>query len=87
MTQPLVVLWFLRDSKRIVALLTAYDLVLVVAILLLQQHYVIDLIGGVLVAVLAVAMVDWRELWVRKMDLLTTHVGRGGLSASGNDAA
>lgn len=58
--QPLIVLWFLRERKRIALLLLGYDVVLVVAILLLEWHYFVDLIGGVLVALLAITMVDAR---------------------------
>jgi len=54
--QPLVVLWFLRGYKRMVVALAAYDLVLVAAILMLEQHYVIDLIVGLPVAALAIAI-------------------------------
>lgn len=54
--QPLVVLWFLRGYKRMVVALAAYDLVLVAAILLLEQHYVIDIIVGLPVAALAIAI-------------------------------
>jgi len=52
--QPLVVLWFLRRWKRILAVLIAYDIVLIFAILLLEWHYFVDVIGGVLVAALAI---------------------------------
>jgi hypothetical protein len=54
--QPLVVLWFLRGFKRMVVALAAYDLVLVAAILMLEQHYVIDIIVGLPVAALAIAI-------------------------------
>lgn len=61
--QPLVVMWFLRRWKRIVAVLAAYDMLLLVAIILLEWHYVVDIIAGVLVAGLAIAVVDGSELW------------------------
>ena len=54
--QPLVVLWFLRGFKRMVVALAAYDLVLLAAILMLEQHYVIDIIVGLPVAALALAI-------------------------------
>lgn len=60
-TQPLIALWFLRKARGIVAFLAAYDLILIPAIILLQQHYLVDLIGGVIVAVLSVAAMDWDE--------------------------
>jgi hypothetical protein len=62
-TQPLIGLWFLRRWKRIVAVLVAYDLILVVAVVLLEWHYVIDVIAGILLAFLAIATVDGHELW------------------------
>lgn len=58
--QPLIVLWYLRDWKRVALVLGLYDLVLIPSIVLLQQHYVVDLIGGVGVAALAVFMVGER---------------------------
>jgi hypothetical protein len=60
--QPLVVMWFLRRWKRILAVLAAYDVLLVVAIVLLEWHYVVDVIAGVLVAAMAIAVVDGCEL-------------------------
>jgi PAP2 superfamily protein len=54
--QPLIVLWFLRGFKRMVVALAAYDLVLVAAILMLEQHYVIDILAGLPVAALAIAI-------------------------------
>ena len=53
---PLIVLWFLRKRKRIAAALIVYDLLMVPAILLLQWHYVVDLIAAVPVAALAIAI-------------------------------
>ncbi len=54
--QPLIVLWFLRRWKRIVIVLAAYDCLLAAAILMLEQHYVVDLIAAVPVAALAIAL-------------------------------
>lgn len=51
---PLIVLWFLRKVKRVAAVLIAYDLILIVAIVLLQWHFFSDLLGGFLVAALAI---------------------------------
>lgn len=56
--QPLIVLWFLRPWKRIVIFLVAYDILLVPAILLLEWHYVVDLIAGVAVAWIAIWLND-----------------------------
>jgi hypothetical protein len=54
--QPLIVAWFLRRWKRIVVFLLAYDALLIHAILLLEWHYVVDVVGGVAVAALAIAL-------------------------------
>ena len=54
--QPLIVLWFLRRWRRMVIVLAVYDVFLVAAVLLLEMHYIIDVIVGVLVAVLAIAI-------------------------------
>jgi len=81
-TQPLIVLWFMRGAKRIVAVLAAYDVVLILAILLLQQHYVVDLIGGACVALLAVAAVDWNALSGRQPTVSTATHSR---AAASND--
>jgi hypothetical protein len=54
--QPMVVIWFLRRWRRIVLALAIYDFLLIVAVLMLEQHYVIDIIAGFLVAGLAIAI-------------------------------
>jgi hypothetical protein len=56
LVQPLIVLWYLRRWKRIAIALATYDCVLIAAILLLEQHYVVDLIAGVMVAAAAIAL-------------------------------
>jgi hypothetical protein len=50
----IIVLWFMRRWKVVVLCLIAYDLVLIPAILLLEWHYVIDLLGGVVLAGVAI---------------------------------
>ena len=57
LTQPLIVLWFLRQSKRMLIALAIYDVVLCVAIVLLEWHYLVDLIGGAIVAAVAIWLV------------------------------
>jgi len=54
--QPLIVMWFLRRWKRMLIVLCAYDSLLIVAILLLEWHYLVDIIGGILVAGAAIAI-------------------------------
>jgi hypothetical protein len=54
--QPIIVLWFLRRWRRMVIVLAAYDIVLIAAVLLLEMHYVIDILVGLLVAALAITI-------------------------------
>jgi hypothetical protein len=56
--QPLIVMWFLRRWQRIVIVLCAYDVLLIVAILFLEWHYVVDILAGVLVAAAAIAITE-----------------------------
>jgi len=56
--QPLIVMWFLRRWKRMLMVLCAYDCLLIVSILLLEWHYVVDLIGGIFVAGIAIWITD-----------------------------
>lgn len=54
--QPLIVMWFLRRWTRMVIALAAYDVLLVAAVVLLEMHYVIDIIAGVLLAALVITI-------------------------------
>jgi len=56
--QPLIVMWYLRRWKRMLIFLGAYDCLLIVSILLLEWHYVVDIIGGIFVAGIAIAITD-----------------------------
>src|SRR5205807_2768821 len=58
---PIIVLWFMRRWKRIVWFLLAFDVVLVPAILVLEWHYIVDLIGGAAVAAIAIWINNPRE--------------------------
>jgi membrane-associated phospholipid phosphatase len=49
-------LWFVRKWRRLAYILLALDALLCVAIVLLEYHYVIDLIGGVVVAAFAILL-------------------------------
>jgi hypothetical protein len=57
-TQPLILLWFMRRWKRIVAVLVAYDAILVCAVIGLEWHYFVDIVAAFPLAAIAVAMVD-----------------------------
>jgi PAP2 superfamily protein len=57
-TQPLIVMWFLRPWKRILAVLATFNVLVAASTLLLEQHYLVDLLGGVATALLAIALMD-----------------------------
>lgn len=63
--QPLIAMWFLRAWKRVVFVLAAYNVMLVVAIVLLEWHYVVDVLAGVVIAAFAIAATGGSELWPR----------------------
>ncbi|MGZ4730924.1 MAG: phosphatase PAP2 family protein [Terriglobales bacterium] len=54
--QPIIVLWFLRRRRRMFLTLAVYDLLLVAAILMLEMHYVIDIVVALPVAMLSIAI-------------------------------
>jgi hypothetical protein len=54
--QPILVLRFLGRWRRMVMALAVYDLLLIAAILLLEMHYVIDIVVALPVALLALAI-------------------------------
>lgn len=57
-----IVLWFVRPWKRIFYCLIAYEILLIPAILLLEWHYVVDLLGGAVVAAVAIYLNDqWNK--------------------------
>jgi PAP2 superfamily len=58
--QPLIVLWFLRRWRKMILALAAYDLLLVAAILMLEMHYVIDIIVALPVAMLSIEITGGR---------------------------
>jgi hypothetical protein len=53
---PAVALWFLRKWKRVALLLVWFDALLLISIVALQWHYLVDLLGGVLAAMLAIGV-------------------------------
>lgn len=56
--QPMLALWFLRPWKRLAALFAAFNIVLIPCILLLEQHYVIDLLAAIPLFIIVIAMID-----------------------------
>ena len=65
--QVLIALWFLRRWKRLLTVLIAFDVLLVPSILLLENHYLVDLIAAVPVAAFAIA-VNGRHISTNKPD-------------------
>jgi hypothetical protein len=53
---PLIAIWFLRRWRRVALLVAVFDLFLVMAIVLLEWHYFLDLAGGVAIALAAIAL-------------------------------
>lgn len=58
--QPLIVLWFLRGWRRIFRWVVAFDVALLPSIVLLRQHYLVDVIAGFALAAGVVALMDRR---------------------------
>lgn len=56
--QPLIVLWFLRERRALAWIVAGYTIVLAPCIVLLEEHYVIDLIASVPVAAIAIILVE-----------------------------
>jgi hypothetical protein len=56
-TIPLIVIWFLRRWRRVAIILLAYTVLLVPAILILEWHYFVDILGGLGVAAVAVWLI------------------------------
>jgi hypothetical protein len=63
-TQPIIILWFVRKWRPIRLIFSAFSILLIPSILLLEEHYVVDLIGGIFIAILAIAMVDGMRLFI-----------------------
>lgn len=59
--QSLIATWFLRSWRKMLAILVAYNALLLIAIILLQWHYIVDILAGILLAILSVAVVDRTE--------------------------
>ena len=57
--QPLIVMWFLRRSRRILAVLAIYNILLLPAIILLEWHYLVDILGGLVVGAIAIVAVNF----------------------------
>jgi len=58
LVQPIVVLWFLRPWRKLVVALAAYDVVLIIAILMIEMHYAVDMVAALPVAAIAIVITD-----------------------------
>ena len=56
---PLIVTWFLRRWKRILVFLLTYDVLLIASIILLEWHYVVDVLAGILITALSILIVNY----------------------------
>ena len=56
--QPLIAAWFLRRWRAVSLIVLGYSGLLVLAIVILQWHYIVDILGGFAVASLAVSLVS-----------------------------
>jgi hypothetical protein len=51
---PMIAIWSLRHWRRMALVLAAFDILLVFSIVILEWHYLLDLVGGIAVAALAI---------------------------------
>ena len=65
-TQPAITLWFLRPWRRLTLLLIVYDVLLAAAIILLEWHYFVDVLGGFAVAAAAIWVVNYGRIRQRQ---------------------
>ena len=63
--QPLIAAWFLRRWKWVSAFIFFYCALLVPAILILEWHYAVDIVGGILIAMLAMKISSLDLPWTR----------------------
>jgi hypothetical protein len=59
---PTILLWYIRSYKKSAAFLAVLLAFLVPSIIILEEHYILDILGGWGVALLAIAFVEWRSL-------------------------
>ena len=56
LAQPVIAAWFLRRWKRVSLVIVAYSILLAPSILILRWHYLVDIIGGLIVGAVAIAI-------------------------------
>jgi len=57
-SQPLIAMWFVRRWRRIFFVLSVVNAILAFAIVILEWHYLVDLLGGVVVATVALWLTE-----------------------------
>jgi hypothetical protein len=56
---PVITMWLMRRWRKVFWILAVYNCIVVFAIVILEWHYAIDLVGGVAAGVLALAIMGW----------------------------
>jgi PAP2 superfamily len=59
---PAILLWYMRRYSRSAIFLASLLALLVPSIIILEEHYILDIIGGWCVALVAIAFVEWPSL-------------------------
>ncbi len=55
---PVIAMWFVRSWRRVFWYLAAYTCVLCCAVVILEWHYAVDVLGGLAIAAIALAIVN-----------------------------
>src|SRR4029077_12905106 len=65
--QPIIVLWFLRKWGAMFWILATWDVAILASVVVLEQHYVVDILAAIPASFFSVAAVDWTQLkqWLR----------------------
>jgi len=58
LAQPSIAAWYLRRWRGVSCIVCAYCVLLVMAIVILRWHYAVDILGGLVLAALAVRIVS-----------------------------
>ena len=74
---PAILLWYMRRYSRSALFLMVLSALLVPSIVILEEHYILDIIGGWCVALVAIAFVEWpsplRDVLSRDLILSAKH--------------
>jgi membrane-associated phospholipid phosphatase len=77
------ILWRLRPGSRIASVaVSAWTVGLCISCVLTKQHYVLDVMAGFVVGVLAVGAVDVARLWIASLPMIERQLAAGRASAS-----